>query len=276
MSRIFEALKKSTTDSGAAAVPAISPEVGDPIETPEFESGSTPSIELDGCAPLTFHPTAQSRLISLTDERSIGAEKLRVLATKLRHLRNKKNFSTVLITSSMKGEGKSLMASNLALTFSKQVRHQTLIVDCDFRCPTLHKLFGVDAGPGIGDWWSEDLPLNRIIRKHPDLPLWFLSAGQIPDQPLEILQSQRFADLITKVGGLFRWVVIDSPPLTPMADSSVLGHLAEGIVLVVRQAVTSTKALTAAMDAVERKKLLGVVVNESTTSERRYYDQYYK
>src|SRR6185437_423460 len=105
---------------------------------------------------------------------------------------------------------------------------------------------------------------------------WFLAAGRIPDQPLGILQSQRFADLITKVGGLFRWVVIDSPPLTPMADSSVLGHLAEGIVVVVRQGVTSTKALRAAMDAVERKKLMGVVVNESSTAERRYYDQYYK
>jgi capsular exopolysaccharide synthesis family protein len=274
MSRIFEALKKSTTDGGAAAVPA--PALDDSVALPEQEAGSTPSIELDGCAPLTLHAAAQNRLISLTDERSIGAEKLRVLATKLRHLRSKKNFSTVLITSSMKGEGKSLMTANLALTFSKQVRHETLVIDCDFRCPTQHRLFGVEAGPGIGDWWTDDLPLNRVIRKHPELPLWFMAAGDIPEQPLEVLQSQRFADLITKVGSLFRWVVIDSPPLTPMADSSVLGHLAEGIVLVVRQGITSAKALASAMDSVERKKLLGVVVNESTKADRRYYDQYYK
>ncbi|MGH9524221.1 MAG: tyrosine-protein kinase family protein, partial [Terriglobales bacterium] len=183
---------------------------------------------------------------------------------------------TVLVTSSMKGEGKSLMTANLALTFSKQVRHQTVIVDCDFRCPTIHELFGVDPAPGIGDWWINDLPLNRVLRKHPELPLWFLAAGQVPNQPLEILQSQRFADLITKLGGLFRWVMLDSPPLTPMADSSVLSHLAEGVLLVVRQGVTSTKALSASMDAFERKKLLGVVVNESSNTERRYYDQYYK
>jgi capsular exopolysaccharide synthesis family protein len=274
MSRIFEALKKSTSEGGAAAVPA--PDLGESVSPAQMEDGMAPSMEIEGCLPLAIHSVPQGRLISLTDERSIGAEKLRVLATRLRHLRNKKDFSTVLITSSMKGEGKSLMAANLALTFSKQVRHQTLIVDCDFRCPTLHKLFGVDATPGIADWWTEDLPLNRILRMHPELPLWLLAAGHVPDQPLEILQSKRFADLITKLGGLFRWVVIDSPPLTPMADSSVLSHLAEAVVLVVRQGVTSAKALRSAMDALERKKLLGVVVNESTKSERRYYDQYYK
>ena len=274
MSRIFEALKKSTSEAGAAAVPA--PELGDPLATAQLESNVSPSFELDGCLPFDIHATVQSRLISLTDERSIGAEKIRVLATRLRHLRNKKNFATVLITSSMKGEGKSLMTANLALTFSKQVRHETLVMDCDFRCPTQHHLFGVEASPGIGDWWADDLPLNRVLRKHPELPLWFMAAGAIPEQPLEVLQSERFADLITKVSGMFKWVVIDSPPLTPMADSSVLGHLAEGVVLVVRQGITSTKALRAAMDSVEKKKLVGVVVNESSKSERRYYDQYYK
>jgi receptor protein-tyrosine kinase len=176
----------------------------------------------------------------------------------------------------MKGEGKSLMSANLALTLSKQVRHQTLIIDADFRCPTQHRLFGVDATPGVADWWIEDIPLNRVIRKHSELPLWFMAAGHVPDQPLEILQSQRFADLITKLGSMFHWLIIDSPPLTPMADSSVLSHLAEGVVLVVRQGVTPAKVLRSAMDSLERKKLLGVVINESTTSERRYYDQYYK
>ena len=274
MSRIFEALKKSTSEGGAAAAPA--PGLNEPVIPTEAENVAASSMELEGCAPLSVHSGAQSRLISLTDERSIGAEKMRVLATRLRHLRNKKDFSTVLITSSMKGEGKSVMSANLALTFSKQVRHETLIVDADFRCPTQHHLFGVEATPGIADWWMEDLPLNRVVRKHPELPLWFMAAGHVPEQPLEILQSQRFADLITKLGSMFRWVVIDSPPLTPMADSSVLSHLAEGVVLVVRQGVTPAKVLRGAMDSLEKKKLLGVVVNESTKSERRYYDQYYK
>ncbi len=272
MSRIFEALKKSNSESGAAVAPAgVTADAALPIQ-----EGAELPIELEGCAPLPIQATAQTRLVSLTDERSIGAEKMRVLATRLRHLRNKKNFSSVLITSSMKGEGKSLMSANLALTFSKQVRHQTLVVDGDFRCPTQHRLFGVDATPGIADWWLEDMPLNRVLRKHPELPLWFLAAGHVPDQPLEILQSQRFAELIAKLATMFHWVVIDSPPLTPMADSSVLSHLAEGIVLVVRQGVTPAKVLRSVMDSIERKKLLGVVVNESSAPERRYYDQYYK
>lgn len=274
MSRIFEALKKSTSEAGAAAVPA--PELEVEIGRSTMESVDAPSMEVENCLPLAIHANGQARLVAYTDERSIGAEKYRVLASRIRHLRNKKEFSTVLVTSSMKGEGKSVTTANLALTFSKQVRHQTLIVDCDFRCPTLHDLLGVDAGPGLADWWSEDLPLNKVLRKHPELPLWFLAAGRIPDQPLSILQSQKFADLMTKLGGLFRWVVIDSPPLTPMADSSVLSQLAESVLLVVRQGITAVKVLNVAMDSFERKKLLGVVVNESSTSEHRYYDQYYK
>ena len=274
MSRIFEALKKSTSQSGAAASPAA--EVTDELASPQMESGTALPMELEGCLPLNLHPDGRARLVALTDERSIGAEKMRVVATRLRHIRSKKEFSTVLVTSSMKGEGKSVMSANLALTLAKQVRQDTLMIDCDFRCPTLHNLIGMEASPGVADWWTTDLPLNKFVRKHPELPLWFISAGHVPDQPLEILQSQRFADLMAKLGGFFRWVIIDSPPLTPMADSAVLGHLADGVLLIVRQGITSTKALGSALDALEHKKLLGVVVNESTNTERRYYDQYYK
>lgn len=274
MSRIFEALKKSNMEAGAAAAPA--PELDDRIAAPQPGEVAVHTMELDSCPTLSIRTNSQARLVSITDERSIGAEKLRVVATRLRHLRNKKDYSTVLVTSSMKGEGKSMMAANLALTFAKQVRRDTLVIDCDLRCPTLHSLFGVDSSPGLVDWWEQDLPLNQVLRKHPELPLWFLPAGGVPEQPLEILQSQRFADLIAKVGGMFRWVLLDSPPLTPMADSSVLCHLAEGVLLIVREGITSATVMRTAMDSLERKKLLGVVVNESSNTERRYYDQYYK
>ena len=274
MSRIFEALKQSNLESGGAAAPA--PELDQNVALPPERAGEAIPFEIEACRQFSVHAKAQARLVSITDERSIGAEKLRVVATRLRHLRNKKEYSTILVTSSMKGEGKSTLAANLALTFAKQVRRETLVVDCDLRCPTLHELFGVDANPGLSDWWTKDMPLNQVLRKHSELPLWFLAAGQPAERPLEILQSERFADLIEKVAALFRWVVIDSPPLTPMADSSVLSHLADGSLLVVRQGVTATEALRMSMDALEKKKLLGVIVNESSSVDRRYYDQYYK
>lgn len=276
MSRIFEALKKSNMEVGAAAAAAPAPELDDRIAAPQPEQATMHSMELDSCPAFSIKTNGQARLVSITEERSIGAEKMRVVATRMRHLRTKKQYSTVLVTSSMKGEGKSMMAANLALTFAKQVRRETLIIDCDLRCPTLHSMFGVESSPGLVDWWEDDLPLDRVLRKHPELPLWFLAAGRVAEQPLEILQSQRFADLIARVGGLFHWVLLDSPPLTPMADSSVLCHLAEGVLLIVRQGVTSASVLRTAMDSLERKKLLGVVVNESSNTERRYYDQYYK
>ncbi len=274
MSRIFEALKQSTAEGSAGSLAA--PELADNVAAPEqFESVAT-SGELDGCRQFAVRGALQSRLISLSDERSIGAEKIRVIATRLRHLHKKKAFSTVLITSSMKGEGKSVMTANLAITFASQVRHPTLLVDCDFRCPTQHSLFGLEPSPGTGEWWEDDLPLNQAIRKHEELPLWVLPAGAMPDQPLSILQSQKFADLIAKLGTMFKWVFIDSPPLLPMADSSVLSHLAEGVVMVVRQGITPTKLLNSAIESLDRKKLLGVIVNESSASEQRYYDSYYK
>ncbi|MGH9641019.1 MAG: hypothetical protein ACRD3Q_01200, partial [Terriglobales bacterium] len=85
MSRIFEALKKSTMESGAATAPA--PDFSEALDPGQAEAAPAVSMELEGCLPLAMRPEAKSRLIALTDERSIGAEKMRVIATRLRHLR---------------------------------------------------------------------------------------------------------------------------------------------------------------------------------------------
>src|SRR5689334_4788776 len=272
MSRIFEALKKATGEAGdAASVQAI-----DETQQQAGEDISVDNSGLDQCRTFSISIAPKSRLVALSDERGLGAEKIRVLSTRLRHMRQRRPFMKLLITSSMKGEGKSLIATNLAITFAKHARQKTLLIDGDFRQPTIARLVGIETTPGVGDWWRSDLPLKDMLRRHNEMPLWFLPAGHIPEQPLDILQSPRLAELITRFSGFFQWILIDSPPLTPLADSTVWSNLVEGIVLVVRQGVTPTKQLTRAIDSLEKNKLLGVVVNESTHVEHRYYEQYYR
>ncbi len=273
MSRIFDALKQSSTESHTPVIP-----VPNLAESPAAAAGEVAAdvAGLEGCAEFSIHQAPASRLISLADERSLGAEKLRVLATKLRHQRQRRPFSKVLVTSSVKGEGKSVISANLAITLASQAKQRTLLIDGDFRCPTQHKLLGVSNTPAISDWWQSDKPLSQILRRNKEIPLWFLAAGRISEQPVEILQSQRLADLIARFTGFFQWIVVDSPPLTPMADSTVWANLMDAVLMVVRQDITPVKVLRTAIDTVERNKLLGVVMNESRYVEQRYYNDYYR
>lgn len=273
MSRIFDALKQSSSESHSPVIPVPNlTEVG----SAPMPDVAADAIGLDGCAEFSIRLAPINRLVSLSDERGLGAEKLRVLATKLRHARQRRAFSKVLVTSSIKGEGKSVISANLAITLANQARQNTLLIDGDFRCPTQPSLLGVASTPGVSDWWQSDVPLNQIVRRNKELPLWFLSAGHVSGQPLDILQSQRFADLIARFNGFFHWIVVDSPPLTPLADSTVWGNMMDAVLMVVRQNVTPIKVLRSALETVERGKLLGVVVNESRYVEKSYYDQYYR
>ena len=95
-------------------------------------------------------------------------------------------------------------------------------------------------------------------------------------QPLEVLQSARMAELFNNLSNMFDWIVIDSPPMVPLADSSVWANIADGIMIVVRERFTQVEFLTKAMETVDSKKLLGVVMNETTVSESKYYPNYYQ
>jgi capsular exopolysaccharide synthesis family protein len=270
MSRIFEALKKSGT-SDVVEEPGASSNASELIE-----QSSPGPVALGSCGAFTLTSTPQERLVCVTDEHGLAAEKVRVLATKLRHIAARRPLKKLLVTSSMKGEGKSIISANLAITLAKHTQARVLLLDGDLRQPTLDEKLGCATEKSLAEWWSQNTPVDQILRKESTLPLWFLPAGKFAGQPLEVLQSSRFSDLVGQLNELFDWIVIDSPPLNPLADSRVLGSLSDGVMVVVRERFTQVEMLNQAIEAIEPKKLLGLVMNDTTVSESRYFPAYYQ
>ncbi len=254
--------------TGEAAAPGVA-------AAPEILQQVVTESAFSQCPAFTIPADPQRRLIAYTDEHGMAAERVRILSIKLRQMRQKRRLSRLLITSCVKGEGKTILAANLAVTLAKQANNRTLIIDADLRRACLSDLLGTVREPGIADWWQRDLRPEQLLRQAEGFPLFFLPAGRLTQHALEILQSQRFSDLVAQLSAAFEWVIIDSPPFAPLADSNALAALSDGALFVVRQNYTPTRVLRATMDSFDAHKLIGFVVNECSSTGVRYHDHYY-
>jgi capsular exopolysaccharide synthesis family protein len=213
--------------------------------------------------------------VSLFDKEGLAAEKFRFLGVRLRQLQQARQLKKLLITSTLPEEGKSLVSANLAATLARRKQQKVLLLEGDLRRPVLSKQFGHAHIPGITEWLYEGAgPINSIY--YLDGPgFWFLPAGRPPENPLELMQTGRLSSLLVQLTASFDWIIIDSPPLLPLADTSVWARLADGALLVVREGKTEKRQLQRGLTALDRSKLLGVVVNGFTgTDNSNYYSRY--
>lgn len=253
--------------SEAAEAAAVSP-AGAGLRNGEKRSDAYRDVQVLA-PPLDLN----GRLVSLGDQDGPAAEAFRFLGVRLRHMRRDRVLKKLLITSSIPQEGKSLVAANLACTLSLRSQQRAVLLEGDFRRPSLTQLFGLQGKPGICEWLREENELSESMYRLPNTPLWLLPAGSSSGNYVELLQSGRIARLVEEVAGAFDWVVIDSPPILPLADTSIWARLADGILLVVRRGRTEKKQLQKGLEAMERDKLIGAVLNSSSSSP--HGDYYY-
>jgi protein-tyrosine kinase len=244
-----------------------------PVSTPDvLEQLDDTSIELEQ-VPAVDPVLRPRRLPSLMELESAGAQKFRALAIRLQRFQKAQHLKRLLITSSVKGEGKSVISANLAVTLAR--RQRTLLIDGDLYQSGLREVLGSYGQLGLKDWWQGSRSILRFLRRLDGVPLWYLSAGQAHEQPLEILQSQRLAEMLNQLSVHFEWVIIDSPPLVPVADSSVWAAQTDGTLLIVKCGHTPKVLLQRALQT-DNLKLLGIVTNEWEDTGHEYYSQYYK
>jgi capsular exopolysaccharide synthesis family protein len=222
---------------------------------------------------LPISVTAQSRLMSFTDSQSLGAEAFRLLGVRLRDLQRKRQLKRVLITSTIPQEGKSLTAANLACTLARKAPQRTVVVEGDLRRPSFSQIFGIGSLPGLTECLRDEQSLAAGVYHLEGPDLWLLPAGSVPNNPLELLQSAKLPALLDKLSALFDWIIIDSPPILPLADGSVWMRVADGALLVTRQGVSEKRQLMKGLEAIDMKKLLGALLNCSTYS--AHSDYYY-
>jgi len=134
---------------------------------------------------------------------------------------------------------------------------------------------GIKALPGIGEWALADQPVSKFIYRFDDLQLWILPAGSAPENSVNILQSSRFLELYNRLSTCFDWIIIDAPPLLPMADVSFWSRQADGLLLVVREGHTPKAILQKGLETLDNPKVIGVVLNDSHQVESGYYHHYY-
>src|SRR6202790_1151886 len=275
MSRLHEALQKSERERRQAA--GIAAEATPPpVKVEEIAKAEPPTVQKKRSVNLAI--PAESRLVALTEPFGLGAEKFRVLVTRLENLRKKqKELKSLQITSGGIAEGKTLVSGNLAFTFAKGSRSKVLLIEGDLHNPKLASILGLGQLPGLINWWTgPKQDINHSLYQLQDLPLWFLPAGGTHEQPSTILQSPRFAEAFAQLSRQFDWIVVDSTPMAPMVDVHLCARFVDGTLLVVREGVAPVKAIKKGLASLDNPKLVGVVFKDvSELGHAGGYDRYY-
>lgn len=217
------------------------------------------------------------RLAALLYPRSTAAEAYRGLRTNIEFAALDLQVRTLLVTSAVPSEGKTVTAANLAVVFAQGGR-RVLLVDADLRKPGVHDMFALANDVGLTDLLrGEGLTLTALARPTEQKNLEILTAGRHPPNPAELLGSQRMRSLLPVMAEAYDLVVFDSPPLDVFADSAVLSSFLEGTILVIESKRGRRAKIRAARDALVRANanILGVVINGLTQKGPAEYGRYY-
>jgi len=257
MSRVYEALQQSlsgrvhpgTPEGGRAGI----------VFTEQFrDSAWDPNAALQ----VQPHLSDREKLPALFSKHSLASEQFRLLATRLQQLQQSRTFKSVLLTSAVAGEGKSLLIFNLAVSLAQGGQQRVLVVDADLRKDGLSLTFQVDDRAGLREWHQTNRPISEFICRIADTNVWVLPAGKAIVDPLELLKSPRLPDVLTSLNAAFDWVLIDSPPLLPLADAEIISRICDGTMIVVRRDKSPKSALKQALERVAPSKMTGFLLND--------------
>jgi len=296
MSRIHEALKKAEQERAAAQPPDSSPSLPSTATEviPKAREGSddAPSIFKHStaiasqpvnlkrfedlckqCAHPHWHPDPNVNIFSNPALSAIAAEQFRTLRSRLYQLRGSQQLRTLLVASSVPAEGKTFVTNNLAQAIVRQHDRRCLIIDADLRCSRLHVPLGAPPSPGLTDYLLGEADETTVIQHGHEGNLCFIPGGKEVANPSELLLNGRLKTLLERVTPIFDWVILDSPPLLPVADASLLADHVDGVILVVRAASTPTGAAERACQELQGRNVIGVVLNAVEQSQT--YGSYY-
>lgn len=181
--------------------------------------------------------------------------------------------SSLLVTSAQPGEGKTTVASNVAISLA-QLGHRVLLVDADLRFPSQHKLFSTSRGPGLVGYLTGQQDWRTAVMPTGSRGLDIMVCGPVPPNPCELLSSQRMGALIRSASEEYAFIILDSSPMLALADSRILAPLVEGVLLVVKSGTTLREQFTHAQSGIRSVggNLIGVVLNNVDIRTNGYYD----
>ena len=284
MSRIHEALKKAVKERGLQpnldslpefleVLPGVQRSVAESAKmvAPEGIPGrgsaarvhfGSPDL-LERCGRPRWNLDPRFCVFDGARSNRVGSERLRTLRTRLCQIASTRPLRRVLITSSVTGEGKTFVAASLAQSFVRQPDRRVLLIDADMRLPGLQMALGAPSAPGLSDYLRGEADEFMVVQNGLDGTLCFIPAGTRVSNPSELLLGDRMKKLLDIVMPTFDWVILDSPPILPVSDASVLSCLCDGVLLVVQAGKTNHETVEKACLEFPEKNLVGVVLNHA-------------
>jgi capsular exopolysaccharide synthesis family protein len=276
LQRAEEERRRKATGSGSGGAASVPFETvtAPTVSAPAKKTGLLSKVarrEKSGAADLPSE--VNKRRISLLQPESYVAEQYRSLRGRIDALAAQRPLKTVAVTSANSGEGKSTCSVNLATVTAMSVGRSVLLVDCDLRRPKIHLTLGLQPQAGLAEVLKNRASLDEAIMKLDGVNLDVLPVRSVPTNPSELLASPEMRKLIEDVSGRYDRVILDTPACLGLPDAKTISELCDGLVMIVRADVTPEEEVKAALDILDRRKVIGLVLNgsEATRAQYGYY-----
>ena len=284
MSRIYEALERAENERKVDArpeqeAPVQTAVIPPPADGPRLRPGEV----FEQIVRRPWSPVF-SALPTLADSGAV-VEQFRGLRSSIYQIRDQIPLKTILISSGMPADGKTFVATNLAISLARNSERPVLLIDADLRRPAVHSLLGTSESPGLGQFLTGNIAVTDMLQRPGEVPvagepgaralanLALIPAGQPGDHAPELAGNLRIEELIAAVSPHFSWIVIDSPPALAVTDAIDLARVSDGVLLVARGAATTFHTAQRAKAAFNNTRILGFVLN--AVKRARHSESYY-
>jgi non-specific protein-tyrosine kinase len=200
-----------------------------------------------------------------------------LLRTRILHRVVEKGGNTLMVTSAVPGEGKTLTAINFAFAVARDFRRTVLLVDCDLRRQSIYRVLGIPSGKGLADYFLNGCSIKDLIIWPKVEKMALISGGRTLEGSSEILGSPRMKELVEEMKTRYpdRIVIFDVPPILSTADALAFAPLVDHVVVVVQAGKTPLPDVKKALEMLPREKILGIVLNRHEGVQKKYYYGYY-
>jgi capsular exopolysaccharide synthesis family protein len=276
MANVHEALQRAEKErqqvppDKTGAVKAPAPASSNILEKGEKKVKARESVRGTKKRGLLEGGEINKRRIVMLQPESFVAEQFRGMRSRIDAVSAQRPMQTIVVTSAVAREGKSTAATNLALVSALSLDSKVLLIDCDMRAPQVATTFGITPSAGISEVLSGTATPEQAISHVEETNLDVLPVRTIPRNPSEQLASVAMRELLAKLSSTYERIVLDTPPVLGLPDVKILNDICDGLVLVVRADKTPRVDIEAALEVIDRSKVLGMVLNGVPDVSDRY------
>lgn len=286
MGKIFDALEKKSKEKKLGFSIAKKSDIKNVVSSirsnrKEKYPSRTVIAESPGKKVVMFNHSNKSFLASRIDEKlvtyhkpqSVESDIFKMLRTNILFPMTGKPPKIILVCSALPGDGKSFVSSNLAVSIASGIEENVLLIDCDIRKPSIHKVFGLDRSVGLSDYLKGEKDFSKLMLKTCLKKLHIVPGGLPPNNPTELLSSKKMKELLVDIKKRYddRYIIIDSPPPAMAPETHVIEKYVDGVILVVKSGKTPRKAVLEVIAQFEKEKIIGIVLNHAEQKVKKYY-----